>query len=157
MSTDLLEPTVESVAAGLLDSMLAAGGEAADPLAREWQLGRAGDILAAALALLVERGGPVDGAALGLHDDEVESSDGPEVVVTVGGRRVYTVTQVAAMRDVLRSTLSSAITRAGDRLQPAAYLDARTPLYDLDDLDRALAERPGTGAPGQPKPRKAQR
>lgn len=156
MSTDVVA-TVDSAAAGLLDTMLAAGGAVADPLAREWQLNQTADTLAAALALLTDRAA-VDGVALALHHDEVSDEAGNnEVIVTVNGQRVYTVSQIAARRGVLRSSLSAVLTRAGDRIKPLGLLDKRTPLYTLEQIDQLYAERPGMGAPGQPKPRKAQR
>lgn len=67
-----------------------------------------------------------------------------EIVITHGGRRVVTTGQASELHAIPPATLRKEIQRLG--LEPAAHLDARTPLYDAEQLAEALAARPGKGA-----------
>lgn len=72
-----------------------------------------------------------------------------EVQIHVDGKRVVTTAQAAADHgytlDGMRATLRQA------HVAPITRLDGRTPLYDPDAIARALANRPGVGAPGRPR------
>lgn len=66
------------------------------------------------------------------------------VEILYQGRPVETTMQAAQRRGLGVNTLRPALSRAG--LEPVAYLDGRTPLYEPDAVDRALDARPGRGA-----------
>lgn len=66
---------------------------------------------------------------------------------------VLTTAQAAEAHGYSAAGMRATLNQAGVR--PVAHLDGRTPLYDPDEIARALAERPGTGAPGRPRRRRA--
>lgn len=68
----------------------------------------------------------------------------PNIEITVDGRPALTTAQAATRHGLKPSSLRGEIARAG--LEPVAELDARTPLYDAEQLAAALAARPGKGA-----------
>lgn len=75
----------------------------------------------------------------------VPSSLVSDVEITYRGRLVLTTAQAAERYGLALSSMRSALAR-GLGVDPVAALDARTPLYDADQLDRAMHERPGKGA-----------
>lgn len=72
------------------------------------------------------------------------AGDMDRIEITHGGRPVVTTNLYAQERGILVDTLRKEIQRAG--VQAVAHLDARTPLYDPEQLTAMLAARPGRGA-----------
>jgi len=74
--------------------------------------------------------------------------DSPELRVTRGGRRALTVQQLAAETGLSIAAVYKLINRAG--------LDGELvgKVYDRAEALAAIRNRPGTGRPGQPRPRK---
>lgn len=75
--------------------------------------------------------------------------------ITVDGKLAYTVEQAAAVYRVEPASMRGTLSRLGDAIRPADYLDGRKPLYLATELARIMRARPGRGAPGVP--RKARR
>ena len=75
--------------------------------------------------------------------------------ITIDGKLVLTVEQAAARYSIGSSSMRAALTRLGDSVSPAAYLDGRKPLYLATELDAAMKSRPGRGAPGVPRPHRS--
>jgi hypothetical protein len=142
--------TVEDFAERLVDQLVGEDAAWPEPVARERRLALADRILAAGRGVVARLRG-VDPEALAPHDGHVD--DEREVVITVGGERAFTTAQAAADRGMTPSHLRTVIWRAG--LEPVGHIDARTPLWRAEDLDRAFESRPGQGAAGRPKPRKS--
>jgi hypothetical protein len=72
-------------------------------------------------------------------------TDEPTIRITVNGKAALTVAQAAARHDLEPSSMRAALSRLGDAIEPAAWLDSRTPLYYITALDKAMAARPGRG------------
>lgn len=136
-------PTLESFAERLVAELVGDDGDWPEPVDRDRRLSLAGRILAAGQAVVARLRG-VDGVAPGLHDGRVGE---PEVVITFGGVRVYTITQAAPLLELPTSHLRTILTRAGDAAQPVAWLDSRRPLYDLGTLRQLIAGRARSGDP----------
>lgn len=64
--------------------------------------------------------------------------------ILVDDRPAITTTQAAQQHGLTTAGLRAIISQNG--IEPVAHLDARTPLYDAAELDRALKARPGRGA-----------
>lgn len=67
----------------------------------------------------------------------------PDIRITVDGKLAQTIDMAAAQHGLKASSIRSALSRAG--AEPAAWLDARTPLHLAKDLERLLSGRPGRG------------
>jgi len=81
----------------------------------------------------------------------------PRIRITVDGKPASTTAQAAARHGVKPATLRAQLSRGEVPVEPAAYLDARTPLYLDRDVERVMSARPGRGAPGAPRRRSGQR
>lgn len=67
--------------------------------------------------------------------------------LTYGGRRILTVAQAAARYGLTVNAMHKALARLPDvRPVEPPPVDARTPVYYLADLDKAMPKRPGRGA-----------
>jgi hypothetical protein len=73
--------------------------------------------------------------------------DQPDVKITVNGRPAITAAEIARRAGIEPSAVHSFIRRSG--LQDVARLGYA---YDEEQVDQVLANRPGRGAPGRPKP-----
>ncbi len=71
----------------------------------------------------------------------------PEIRILVDGKPALTIDMAAGRHNLKPSSVRSALSRAG--AEPAAHLDARTPLHLVKELDQILAGRPGRGAAGR--------
>lgn len=72
----------------------------------------------------------------------------PRILILVNDRPAQTVLQAAIAHGLERTAMQHAIRRAG--LQPAANLDARTPVYFVDALAEMMKTRPGRGSRKEP-------
>jgi len=66
-----------------------------------------------------------------------------DIQLLVDGRPALTTAQAAARHGLTPAGLRRII--HVHHIEPVAYLDDRTPLYDPDQLAAALAARPGRG------------
>ncbi|WP_043511724.1 MULTISPECIES: hypothetical protein [unclassified Actinoplanes] len=70
---------------------------------------------------------------------QILGTPAPTVTITVDHQPAETIPRAAARHDLDVNTLTSAVRRAN--LSPATRLDARTPLYRTDGIDRLLRSR----------------
>lgn len=88
-----------------------------------------------------------------------DTEDVKEIVILVNGKRAETVSQAAARHGMERDSMTSAITR--QKIPSLVRLDGRTPLFDPDVIDAALAARPGPdwrkGKGHKPKPKRTRK
>lgn len=84
----------------------------------------------------------------------MDSAPTVEIIVIIDGQRVpaCTVELAAHRHGMTYEALRKAVRRAG--LAPLAAI-GHAPLYAISDVDLALAERLGRGAPGKPRLRPA--
>lgn len=73
----------------------------------------------------------------------------PDIRITVDGQRAYTTDLAAAEHGLTYEAMRKLLNRA--KLEPVAHL-WRQPLYAARQITAALANRPGRGAPGVPRP-----
>lgn len=74
-----------------------------------------------------------------------------EIRILVDGKPALTIDMAATRHGLKPPSIRSALSRAG--AEPAAWLDARTPLHLVKELDRILTKRPGRGVGGGRPPK----
>lgn len=77
----------------------------------------------------------------------------PDIRITVDGRRAFTVDLAAAEYGMTHDAMRKALDRA--EVRPLDAKLWRQPLYPAKEVRAALASRKGRGAPGVPRPHRA--